>query len=59
MPNRGLSSVVCLGLSCITAAWSQQYTVTTLAGNGSAGFADVHWTSLSWGIAAIHVGTKR
>jgi demethylmenaquinone methyltransferase/2-methoxy-6-polyprenyl-1,4-benzoquinol methylase len=25
----------------------------------SAGFADVHWTSLSWGIAAIHVGTKR
>jgi demethylmenaquinone methyltransferase/2-methoxy-6-polyprenyl-1,4-benzoquinol methylase len=24
----------------------------------TAGFADVHWTSLSWGIAAIHVGTK-
>jgi demethylmenaquinone methyltransferase/2-methoxy-6-polyprenyl-1,4-benzoquinol methylase len=25
----------------------------------AAGFADVHWTSLSWGIAAIHSGTKR
>src|SRR5215472_7147674 len=39
MPNRGLSLAVCLGLCCFT-AWSQQYTVTTLAGNGSAGFAD-------------------
>jgi len=26
---------------------------------GVAGFADVRWTSLSFGIAAIHVGTKR
>ena len=26
---------------------------------GEAGFADVKWTSLSFGIAAIHVGTKR
>jgi demethylmenaquinone methyltransferase/2-methoxy-6-polyprenyl-1,4-benzoquinol methylase len=25
----------------------------------SAGFTDVRWTSLSIGIAAIHVGTKR
>lgn len=25
----------------------------------SAGFSDVHWTSLSFGIAAIHVGRKR
>src|SRR5947207_2823533 len=40
MPNRGLSLAVCLGLSCLTAAWSQQYTITTLAGNGAAGFVD-------------------
>lgn len=26
---------------------------------GAAGFADVKWTSLSFGIAAIHVGTKQ
>lgn len=26
---------------------------------GAAGFTDVKWTSLSFGIAAIHVGTKR
>lgn len=26
---------------------------------GAAGFAEVKWTSLSFGIAAIHVGTKR
>jgi demethylmenaquinone methyltransferase/2-methoxy-6-polyprenyl-1,4-benzoquinol methylase len=25
----------------------------------AAGFADVEWTSLTWGIAAIHVGAKR
>src|SRR5690349_12476157 len=40
MRIRGLSFVVCLGLGCVTAAWSQQYTVTTLAGNGTAGFLD-------------------
>ncbi|HJZ98535.1 MAG TPA: IPT/TIG domain-containing protein [Candidatus Solibacter sp.] len=40
MPNRGLSLVVCLGLSACTAAWSQQYTIAPLAGNGSSGFAD-------------------
>jgi uncharacterized protein (TIGR03437 family) len=40
MQNRGLSLVVCFGLACATAAWGQQYTVTTLAGNGTAGFAD-------------------
>ena len=40
MPNRGLSLVVCLGLSAFTAAWSQQYTIAPVAGNGSAGFAD-------------------
>jgi len=40
MPNRGLSIVVRFGLSCATAAWSQQYTITTIAGNGSAGFVD-------------------
>jgi uncharacterized protein (TIGR03437 family) len=31
---------VCFGLSCATAAWSQQYTIVPVAGNGSAGFAD-------------------
>src|SRR5215471_10308548 len=40
MPNRGLSLVVCLGLSAWTAAWSQQYTIAPVAGNGSSGFAD-------------------
>ncbi|HTS67018.1 MAG TPA: IPT/TIG domain-containing protein [Candidatus Acidoferrales bacterium] len=40
MPNRGLTLVVCLGLSSAAAAWGQQYTITTLAGNGSAGFND-------------------
>jgi uncharacterized protein (TIGR03437 family) len=40
MQNRGLSLLVCFGLSCVTAAWSQQYNITTVAGNGGAGFAD-------------------
>ena len=38
MKNRGLTLGVCLGvLTC--AAWGQQYTITTIAGNGSSGFA--------------------
>ncbi len=38
MKNRGLSLAVCLcAVAC--AAWSQQYTITTIAGNGQAGFA--------------------
>src|SRR3954465_9634747 len=37
MKIRGLSPVVCSGmLAC--AAWSQQYTISTIAGNGTAGF---------------------
>jgi uncharacterized protein (TIGR03437 family) len=40
MQNRGLTHVVCLAACCFTAAWGQQYTITTLAGNGSAGFND-------------------
>jgi uncharacterized protein (TIGR03437 family) len=40
MPNRGLSLVVCFGLSFATALRSQQYTITPVAGNGSAGFVD-------------------
>src|SRR2546425_8066448 len=40
MPNRGLVLGVCLGLSCAGAAWSQQYTIAPVAGNGSAGFVD-------------------
>jgi uncharacterized protein (TIGR03437 family) len=35
MKIRGLSLVVCL----CSAAWSQQYIITTIAGNGTAGFA--------------------
>ena len=35
----GRSLVVCLGLVCLSAAHGQQYTIQTLAGNGSAGFA--------------------
>jgi uncharacterized protein (TIGR03437 family) len=40
MKIRGRSLVVCLGLLCLSAArGQQQYTIQTLAGNGSAGFA--------------------
>ena len=39
MKIRGRSLVVCLGLVCLSAARGQQYTIKTLAGNGSAGFA--------------------
>src|SRR4029453_18156876 len=35
----GRSLVVCLGLVCLSAAHGQQYTIQTLAGNGSSGFA--------------------
>src|SRR5215831_6423663 len=40
MQKRGLLVAVCLGLCVLPAAWSQQYTISTLAGNGSAGFVD-------------------
>jgi uncharacterized protein (TIGR03437 family) len=40
MQKWGLSLSVCLGLCLAPAARSQQYTISTLAGNGSAGFAD-------------------
>jgi uncharacterized protein (TIGR03437 family) len=40
MKIRGRSLVVCLGLLCLSAArGQQQYTIQTLAGNGSAAFA--------------------
>jgi uncharacterized protein (TIGR03437 family) len=39
MKIRGRSLVVCLGLLCLSAARGQQYTIQTLTGNGSAGFA--------------------
>ena len=39
MKIRGRLLVVCLGLLGISAARGQQYTIQTLAGNGSAGFA--------------------
>jgi uncharacterized protein (TIGR03437 family) len=39
MKIRGRSLVVCLGLLCLSAARGQQYTIQTLAGNGTAGFA--------------------
>ena len=38
MKIRGCSLVVCLGLLCFSAARGQQYTIQTLAGNGTAGF---------------------
>jgi uncharacterized protein (TIGR03437 family) len=38
MTNWGLSLGVCLGLLCHPAARGQQYTITTLSGNGAAGF---------------------
>src|SRR5882724_9490997 len=37
---RGSSLAVCLGLLVTGAATGQQYIITTLAGNGSAGFLD-------------------
>src|SRR5437667_9222765 len=37
---RGSSLAVCLGLIATGAAIGQQYTITTLAGNGTAGFLD-------------------
>src|SRR5882724_8419248 len=40
MLNRGSSLVVCLGLLSYGAAFGQQYTISTLAGNGTAGFLD-------------------
>src|SRR5215469_4161856 len=40
MQKWGLSLSVCLGLCVVPAARSQQYTISTVAGNGSAGFAD-------------------
>jgi uncharacterized protein (TIGR03437 family) len=39
MKIRGCSVVVCLSLLCLSAAWGQQYTIQTLAGIGTAGFA--------------------
>jgi uncharacterized protein (TIGR03437 family) len=39
MKIRGYSLVVCLGLLCVSASRGQQYTIQTLAGTGSAGFA--------------------
>ena len=39
MKIRGCSLVVCLSLLCLSAAWGQQYTIQTLAGTGTAGFA--------------------
>ena len=38
MKLRGRSLVVCLGLGCLSAVHGQQYTIQTIAGNGSAGF---------------------
>src|SRR5882672_4554928 len=37
---RGSLAAVCLGLLAIGAGFGQQYTITTLAGNGTAGFLD-------------------
>ena len=39
MKIRGYSLVVCLGLLCVSASRGQQYTIQTLASNGSAGYA--------------------
>lgn len=39
MKNWGRSLVVCLGLLCLPAAWSQEYTIQTIAGTGTAGFS--------------------
>src|ERR1035438_3424600 len=38
MKIRGLSLGVCLGFVCLTAAHAQQYTINTLAGNGTVGY---------------------
>jgi uncharacterized protein (TIGR03437 family) len=38
MKTWGRSLVVCLGLVCLSTAHGQQYTIQTLAGNGSSGF---------------------
>lgn len=40
MLNRGSLLVVCLGLLSSAGAFGQQYKITTLAGNGTAGFLD-------------------
>ncbi len=40
MKIRGRSLLVCLSLLCLSAAHAQQYTIQTLAGNGTAAFAD-------------------
>uniref|UniRef100_Q02BN7 NHL repeat containing protein n=1 Tax=Solibacter usitatus (strain Ellin6076) TaxID=234267 RepID=Q02BN7_SOLUE len=39
MTIRGLSLEVCLCACLCASAWGQQYTITTIAGNGAAGFA--------------------
>jgi uncharacterized protein (TIGR03437 family) len=39
MTTRGLSLEVCLCACLCASAWGQQYTITTIAGNGVAGFA--------------------
>jgi uncharacterized protein (TIGR03437 family) len=39
MKIRGYSLVVCLGLLAVSASRGQQYTIQTLTGNGSAGYA--------------------
>ena len=38
MKIRGLSLGVCLGLVCLSAAHAQQYTISTITGNGTAGY---------------------
>src|ERR1035438_4171910 len=38
MQIRGLSLGVCLGIVCLTAAHAQQYTISTVTGNGIAGY---------------------
>jgi uncharacterized protein (TIGR03437 family) len=40
MLKRGSSFVVCLGLAAYGLCYGQQYTITTFAGNGTAGFLD-------------------
>src|SRR2546426_10226036 len=37
---RGSSFVVCLGLAACAGCYGQQYTISTFAGNGTAGFFD-------------------
>jgi uncharacterized protein (TIGR03437 family) len=38
MQIRGLFLEVCLGFVCLTGAYAQQYTINTVAGNGTAGY---------------------